>query len=153
VSPVDSVAHSRSTLSGCRRCVVLKTPCSLLPYSGDSIAHPSQLADASHPTPPSDSQRLQRIEEAIAELTRLSRGDHSRKRPYDAIDTDKGKGRGPVPDSGSLNWIQLMQDTHAFSSITRIANTCMGLATPDAFRDPVELGIISSMEMQYIYSK
>lgn len=105
--------------------------------------------------PPSDSQRLQRIEEAIAELTRLSReSTHSRKRPLAAITGDKGKGRAdPASDVGSLDWAQLTLDTQSFSSVARLTNICMGLATSSEFRDPVELGIVSLMEMQYIYSK
>ena len=137
--------------------MVLKTPCSLIPLSGEyTIPHSSQLAEASHSTPPpSDSQRLQRIEEAIAELTRLSReSTQHRKRPHAALAAEKGnEPANAATDMVSLDWTQLTLETQSFSSIARITNTCMGLATSSAFRDPVELGIVSFMEMQYIYSK
>lgn len=103
------------------------------------------------------------MEEAIAELIRLNRRALSAseqcqgKRNYDELlRTDKGKalvtdepGYKPV----SLNWKQLALELPKHSSIARLANVCMGSTTSSGFRDPVELGIVSMMEMQCVYSQ
>lgn len=128
-----------------------------------SLAHPSQLAEARE-TPPlvSDSHRLQRIEEAIAELARLSKralADQPRgKRDYDEyLGTEKGKERaaedGPSTRPASLDWTQLALETPKHCSLARLAQICMGLPVSSGFSDPVELGVISMMEMQCVYSQ
>lgn len=151
-------------VTGCRRCVVLKTQCSLLFQGSDvPLAHPSQLAEARQTPPPvNDSQRLQRIEEAIAELSRLSKralADQPRgKRDFDQyLGADKGKQKAaedePPTQPVSLDWTQLALETPKHCSLARLAQICMGLPMSGGFQDPVELGILSMMEMQCVYNQ
>lgn len=151
-------------VAGCRRCVVLKTQCSLLFQGSDvPVAHPSQLADARQTPPPvNDSQRLQRIEEAIVELSRLSKralgGQPQGKRDYDQhVGANKGKERAAADESStypvSLDWTQLALETPSHCSLARLAQICMGMPMSGSFQDPVELGILSMMEMQCVYNQ
>lgn len=127
------------------------------------MAHPSQLADARQTPPPvNDSQRLQRIEEAIVELSRLSKralaGQPQGKRDYDQhVGANKGKERAAADDSStypvSLDWTQLALETPNHCSLARLAQICMGIPMSGGLQDPVELGILSMMEMQCVYNQ
>ncbi|KAJ9107645.1 hypothetical protein QFC21_001105 [Naganishia friedmannii] len=139
------------------------------------LANSSQTAESSilaspQPAATSDSQRLQRIEQAILELTRISKNafhdagqlqNHRAKRPYEGtVGIDQGKcptgehaAETQSTASVALNWSQLAQELPQLCSIARIASVCMGMQPISRFPDPVEEGIVSMMEMECVYSK
>ncbi|KAJ9121443.1 hypothetical protein QFC24_004781 [Naganishia onofrii] len=55
--------------------------------------------------------------------------------------------------SVALNWSQLAQELPQLCSVARIASVCMGMQNTSRFGDPVEVGIVSMMEMQCVFSK
>ena len=121
------------------------------------------------PSATSDSHRLQRIEEAILELTRLTKhgfsdtGQTQNGRAKRALQEAVGinhvvQGEESAVETGStasvaLNWSQLAQELPQLCSVARIASVCMGKQNTSRFGDPVEVGIVSMMEMQCVFSK